>query len=79
MPLPVDDRLRHAQYGIEPLLHVLDQPARLLQLGGERLAAAAAAGELGVQAVDASLGIASAFRLTRQTFLTLRTFTSGTT
>ena len=53
--LPVDDRLRHAQDGVEALLHVLDQPARFLQLRGERVAAAAARprGELGVQAVDA--------------------------
>ena len=26
--LAVDDRLRHAQDGVEALLHVLDQPAR---------------------------------------------------
>src|SRR5258705_3718789 len=32
VPLPVDDGLRHAQDGLEPLLDVLDQPARLLQL-----------------------------------------------
>ena len=30
--LPFHDGLRHAQDGIETLAHVLDQPARLLQL-----------------------------------------------
>jgi hypothetical protein len=38
--LPVDDRLRYAQDGVEALLHVLDQPARFLELRGERVAAA---------------------------------------
>src|SRR5258706_10087592 len=59
MALTVDDRLRHAQDRLEPLLHVLDQPARLLELRGERVGAAAAAAgpgrELRVQAVDAQL------------------------
>src|SRR5215212_7306894 len=39
MALAVDDRLRHAQDGVEALLHVLDQPARLLQLGRDAGAA----------------------------------------
>ena len=33
--LAVDDRLRNAQDGVEALLHVLDQPAGLLQVGGQ--------------------------------------------
>ena len=53
--LPVDDRLRDAQDGVEALLHVLDQPARLLQLPGEVLAAVLARGlqDVGVHLVDA--------------------------
>src|SRR5206468_9118664 len=42
--LPVDDRLRDPQDRLEALLHVLDQPARFLQLRGDGGAAAAAAG-----------------------------------
>ena len=54
MALLVDDRLRYAQDGVEALLHVLDQPARFLQLGGDGGAAGARSRrELGVQAVDA--------------------------
>src|SRR2546430_14616086 len=54
MALLVDDRLRYAQDGVEALLHVLDQPARLLQLRGDGGAASARSRrELGVQAVDA--------------------------
>src|SRR2546427_10897790 len=53
MALLLDDRLRYAQDGVEALLHVLDQPARLLQLGGDGGAAVARSRrELGVQAVD---------------------------
>src|SRR5215213_3729 len=53
--LPVDDGLRHAQDGLEALLHIFDQPARLLQLRGDARARAAArpGGDFGVQAVDA--------------------------
>src|SRR5205807_4828115 len=54
MALLVDDRLRYAQDGVEALLHVLDQPARLLQMRGDGGAASArSCRELGVQAVDA--------------------------
>src|SRR6202007_2608699 len=54
MALLVDDRLRYAQNGVEALLHVLDQPARLLQLRGDAGAAVARTRRaLGVQAVDA--------------------------
>src|SRR6185295_849677 len=42
--LAVDDRLRYAQDGVEALLHVLDQPARLLQLRRHAAAAAARGG-----------------------------------
>ena len=35
VPLPVDDRLRYAKYGLESLLHVLDQPLGLLQLAAQ--------------------------------------------
>ena len=52
MPLAVDDRLRNAQDGIEALLHVLDEPARLLQLRRKRSGAARAGRDLGIQAVD---------------------------
>src|SRR6266700_2877721 len=57
VPLPVDDRLRHAQNRFEPLLHVLDQPARFLQLMRELAAGLAAVvlKDLGVHAVDAQL------------------------
>ena len=57
MPLPVDDRLGHAQDRVEALLHVLDQPFRLLQLAGELLQAgvAVAVQDVGVHAVDAQL------------------------
>ena len=37
MALAVDDGLRHPQNGVEPLLDVLDEPARFLQLAGELL------------------------------------------
>src|SRR3954469_10209423 len=52
--LAVDDGLRHAQDRLEALLHVLDQPARLLQLRGDARpgTAARAGGDLRVQAVD---------------------------
>src|SRR5262249_43745281 len=58
MPLPVDDRLRYAQDSLEPLLHVLDQPARLLKLMGELPAGLAAVvlQDVRVHAVDAQLG-----------------------
>src|SRR5258706_1987369 len=53
--LAVDDRLRDAQDGVEALLHVLDQPARFLQLAGELLVSriAVALQDIGVQPVDA--------------------------
>src|SRR5512145_508232 len=51
--LAVDNRLRHTQDGVEALLHVLDQPARLLQLRGDAGAAARRGGELGVKPIDA--------------------------
>src|SRR5262245_14788606 len=53
--LAVDDGLGHAQYRIETLLHVLDQPFRLLQLAVELLGAgvAVALQDLGVEPVDA--------------------------
>src|SRR3989454_409150 len=54
MALLLDDRLRYAQDGVEALLHVLDQPARLLQLGGDGGAAVACSRrELGVEAAGA--------------------------
>ena len=52
LALAVDDGLRDAQDGVEALLHVLDQPARLLQLAGET-GAALTREDVGVQAVDA--------------------------
>ena len=53
--LPVDDRLRYPEDGVEALQYVLDQPARLLQLRGERIAAATARPrcELCIEAIDA--------------------------
>ena len=52
--LALDDRLRDAQDRVEALLHVLDEPARLLQLRGDAGAAARrGAAMLGVQPVDA--------------------------
>src|SRR5713226_8591601 len=55
VPLPVDDRLRHAQNGFEPLLYVLDQPARFLKLVRQLAAGLAAVvlKDIGVHAVDA--------------------------
>ena len=44
--LPVDDGLRYAQDRIEPLLHVLDEPARFLQLAGELLMPGIAGGAM---------------------------------
>jgi hypothetical protein len=35
LALTVDDSLRHAQDRVKPLLHVLDQPARFLELAGK--------------------------------------------
>src|SRR6185312_3600396 len=49
MALSLDDRLGHPQDGFEALLHVLDEPARLLQLRRKRAAATRAGGDLGVQ------------------------------
>ena len=57
MPLPVDDGLGHAQDGLETLLDVLDQPARLLQLRGHLAARTAIVlQDVGIHAVDAELG-----------------------
>src|SRR6266513_161211 len=57
MALSVDDRLRHAQDGLESLLHVLDQPARLLQLMRELAArlTAVVLQDIGIHAIDAQL------------------------
>ena len=53
--LAVNDGLRHAQYGFEALLHVLDQPLRFLQLRIQLLGAAAAVAlqDVGIHPVHA--------------------------
>src|SRR5882672_2431604 len=57
MALAVDDRLRHAQDRLESLLHVLDQPARLLELMRELAAGLTAIvlKDIGIHAIDAQL------------------------
>ena len=64
LPLLVNDGLGHAQDGVEALLDVLDQPARLLQLPAQAAALCAGSGHTGVQALMRRRGIASWFRLT---------------
>src|SRR5262245_15122348 len=53
--LPVDDGLRYAKYRFEPLLHVLDEPLRFLQLTRKLLGSAVpvALHYVGVKPVDA--------------------------
>src|SRR5690349_3201262 len=57
MPLAVDDRLRYAQYRLEALLDVLDQPASLLQLMRQLAArlTTVVLQNVGIHAVDAQL------------------------
>ncbi len=57
MALTVDDRLRHAQDRLEPLLHVFDQPACFLQLMRELAArlTAIVLQDVRIHAVDAQL------------------------
>src|SRR5712691_11779610 len=57
MALTVDDRLRHAQDRLESLLHVLDKPARFLQLMRELAArlTPVVLQDIGVHAIDAQL------------------------
>ena len=81
VPLAVDDRLRHAQDRLEALLHVLDEPARLLQLLARALAAvcARAGGMSAYRRLMRRRGIASGLRPRARRCRALRTTTSGTT
>jgi len=80
MALAVDDRLRHAQDRLESLLHVLDQPARLLELMRELAAGLTAIvlKDIGIHAIDAQLRQRVGLRLATQTFLIFLTTTSDT-
>ena len=80
MALAVDDRLRHAQDGVEALLHVLDQPARLLQLRARcRLPLRAAAASSAYRRLMRRRGMASGLRLAFHTLRLFLTITSGIT
>jgi hypothetical protein len=80
--LPLDDGLADAQDGVEALLDVLDEPARLLQPRGSPAAldaAALAAERPGVQVVDAQLGHHVGVERGFQPRPAFCTITSGTT
>lgn len=58
LTLTIDNGLRHTMDGLEALLNVLDQPARLLQLGGQVTVASSLLGKnLGVKTIDAQTGV----------------------